>query len=85
GQGSISSLITFAATKGAAELNLSPDDVVTAVLMLQPRDFYKSMESEKIPGLWQDVYHLNHHRCWLYIKLQLLADGRAVVVQFKEK
>ena len=52
---------------------------------MTPASFYKSMESEACPGLWQDVYHLVYRRTWLYIKLQMGADGRAVVVQYKQK
>jgi hypothetical protein len=43
------------------------------------------MESVERPGLWQDVYHLEYQGTWLYIKLQALRDGRAVVVQFKKR
>ena len=55
------------------------------MLLLGPEHFYKSMEADKCPGLWQDVYHLSYKGTWLYIKLQKLPDGRAVVVQFKQR
>jgi motility quorum-sensing regulator / GCU-specific mRNA interferase toxin len=85
GQGPISSVITQAARDGAFSARMTEDDLVDAVLTLTSADFYKSMESVERPGLWQDVYHLDSHGTWLYIKLQLLRDGRAVVVQFKKK
>jgi hypothetical protein len=85
GQGPISSWITPVAREGAARLRLDQSALVDVVLALTEQHFYKSMEAEKVPGLWQDVYHLEHRGIWLYIKLQLSRDGQAVVVQFKRK
>jgi motility quorum-sensing regulator/GCU-specific mRNA interferase toxin len=85
GQGEISSSITKVAEEGAAEFRWSRDDIVEAVLELEIQHFYKSMESEKIPGLWQDVYHLEFRGVGLYIKLQMGTSGRAFVVQFKKR
>ena len=85
GQGPISSVITMAARDGASAACMTLDQLVDAVLMLESVDFYKSIEAVDRPGLWQDVYHLEYGGTWLYIKLQMLPDGRAVVVQFKEK
>jgi motility quorum-sensing regulator/GCU-specific mRNA interferase toxin len=85
GQGPISSSITNAAEEGASELGWSRSDIVEAVLELTSQHFYKSMESERLPGLWQDVYHLRYRGIWLYIKLQLALTGRAFVVQFKKR
>lgn len=85
GQGPISSSITKAAEQGARDLGWDKDDIVDAVLELTTQHFYKSMESERMPGLWQDVYHLEFRSKRLYIKLQLGFDGRAGVVQFKER
>ena len=85
GQGPISSWFTGTAKNGANLLGLGEEGIVEAVLSLTPADFYKSMESELLPGLWQDVYHLEYRRSWLYIKLQMSVDGRATVVQFKAR
>jgi hypothetical protein len=85
GQGEISSSITKAAELGAAELGCGLGDIVEAVLELTTQHFYKAMESERMPGLWQDVYHLRFRGTWLYIKLQLSLEGRAFVVQFKKR
>jgi motility quorum-sensing regulator/GCU-specific mRNA interferase toxin len=73
------------ADEGASKLGWSRSDIVEAVLELTRQDFYKSMESERLPGLWQDVYHLEFRGVWLYIKLQLATTGRAFVVQFKRR
>ena len=85
GQGPISSSITNVADVGASELGWSRSDILEAVLELTSQDFYKSMESERLPGLWQDVDHLEFRGVWLYIKLQLALSGRAFVVQFKRR
>lgn len=85
GQGPISSVITTAAREGASVARMTEDELVDAVLTLESANFYKTMASTDRPDLWQDVYHLDYCGTWLYIKLQLLRDGRAVVVQFKKK
>ncbi|HEX2210289.1 MAG TPA: type II toxin-antitoxin system MqsR family toxin [Longimicrobium sp.] len=85
GQGPMSFAITRTAEEGAAKLNWDRSDIVEAVLELTAQHFYKSMESERMPGLWQDVYHLECRGIWLYIKLQLGTHGRAIVVQFKQR
>lgn len=81
----MSSRISAAAVTGATLLNLQESDIITAVLELGPGNFYKSMESEQCPGLWQDVYHLRYRCSNVYIKLQLDFSGAAVVIQFKER
>jgi motility quorum-sensing regulator/GCU-specific mRNA interferase toxin len=85
GQGELSCMITTAARVGARECGLDVDEVVEAVLDLSTTDFYKSMEAEKRPALWQDVYHSSFRGVNLYIKLQLGSAGDAVVVQFKRR
>jgi hypothetical protein len=85
GQGELSRAISASALLGAEALRFSREEIVEAVLSLGPGDFYKSMESERFPGLWQDVYHLWFEGVPLYIKLQVDAKGRAVVIQFKRK
>lgn len=85
GQGELSRVISESAVRGAEALRLSREEIVEAVLSLGPGDFYKSMGSERFPGLWQDVYHLRFKGIDLYIKLQVDAKGRGVVIQFKRK
>jgi motility quorum-sensing regulator/GCU-specific mRNA interferase toxin len=85
GQGPISRVVTAAAAEGARTLGLGLQDIDAAVLELTPACFYKSMESERVPGLWQDVYHLSYKGAVLYLKLQIDSFGRGVVIQCKEK
>lgn len=76
---------TLEAHANAALLGFDDGDIVDTVLELRPRDFYKSMESERHPGLWQDVYRASRRGIRLYVKLQLGFDGCAVVIQFKRR
>ncbi len=85
GQGELSRTITKAATQGAVLLGFDRDAIIEAILLLKPENFYKTMESELLPGLWQDVYHLEFREEQLYIKLQLGDGGRAFVIQFKQR
>jgi len=86
GQGPLSRLITSAARRGARECGFTATGIIVdAVLALSPANFYKTMEAERCPGLWQDVYHSAFHGVELYIKLQISTEGIGVVVQFKER
>jgi len=42
------------------------------------------MESEKRPGLWQDVYRPRFAGFALYVKVQLAPATGAVVISFKK-
>ena len=75
-------LITYAALQGASKLGLGPDDLVTCVLEITERDFYKSMPSKQRPGTFQDVYRPTHDGLDLYVKLQLDRHN-TVVISFK--
>jgi len=89
GQGPISRFISNTAREGAAGLDLSETVIVEAILLLSPSNFYKTMESERTPGLWQDVYHLTYRDgdvyFNLYIKVQIDHHGRAAVISFKKR
>lgn len=84
-RGEVSRWVTEGAREGAGRLGWGVPEIVAAVLELGPANFYKTMEAERCPGLWQDVYHLLYRGTELYIKLQLSRSGRAVIVQFKRK
>jgi motility quorum-sensing regulator / GCU-specific mRNA interferase toxin len=82
---STSRSVTLTATKGATSLGLETEDVWKVVQSLTLHDFYKAMESEKVPGLWQDVYKVRYGDQRLYVKVQLLRNDSIVhVVSFKE-
>lgn len=54
------------------------------MLALKPADFYKTMESEKRPGTFQDVYHPAYSAQQVYVKVQI-HEAIAWVIQFKER
>ncbi len=84
-------IITGSSRKGAVELGYADDhDIARRVQDLKTEEFDKSMEADKFPGLWQDVYfttddHYNPIPTLIYIKLQKSADDRGVVISFKKK
>jgi motility quorum-sensing regulator/GCU-specific mRNA interferase toxin len=75
--------ITVSARRGAAALGLTEADIVSCVLSLSAAEFYKTMEAEAVPGLWQDVYRPLYHQTALYVKLQIERGGDAIVISFK--
>ena len=74
--------VTLVAADGARQLCLDEKDICDCVTGLEGGDFIKTMEADKRPGLWHDVYKVHYHGFPLYIKLQLLGDV-AWVISFK--
>jgi len=60
-------------------------DMVNRIQILNVNEIYKTMESNKCPGLWQDVYRTSDGAIDLYIKIQISQDGKGVIIQFKER
>jgi hypothetical protein len=78
------SYILETASKTAALLGYLEDGIMECVLEhLSETHFYKTMPSDKVPGVMQDVYKMTHQGNRLYIKLQINKGGNAVVVSFK--
>jgi motility quorum-sensing regulator / GCU-specific mRNA interferase toxin len=50
--------ITGVALRGAAELGMTRDDILSIIQTIQPSQFYKSMTSYADQAVWQDVYHV---------------------------
>jgi motility quorum-sensing regulator/GCU-specific mRNA interferase toxin len=70
----------------ALKMGFSSQDIEEVILNLTPSDFYKTMPSEKKPGLWQDVYRPRHFGMTLYVKIQIINSNTcAVLISFKEK
>lgn len=78
----LSRVITGAAVNGAGALGLDEEAIVDCVLSLDAACFFKTMSSEKRPGLWQDVYRPTFEGFALYVKVQLVGEhpGETVVV-----
>lgn len=79
-------IITKASNKNAALLGyMTVEEICLVVDGLTQGHFYKSMTSEQIAGLWQDVYRTSDGTNGIYIKLQMSVDGKkAVLIQFKK-
>ena len=77
--------VTLTAVEGAASLGLDDGDIRDCVTkQMNETHFYKTMPAERAPGLWQDVYKIRYAGHRLYIKVQVNAAGRAVIVSFKQ-
>lgn len=77
-------ILTVSAMDTALERGFDEEDVYDCIVNhLDETHFYKTMESEKKPGLKQDVYYITYRKEALYVKLQV--NVRAVVVSFKKK
>jgi len=77
--------LTDSAREGAALLYLDPSDIAACVLELDDADFWKTMESEKRPGFFQDVYRPRYLGYRIYVKVQIYGyPNKAVVISFKK-
>jgi motility quorum-sensing regulator / GCU-specific mRNA interferase toxin len=80
--------LTASAMQGALAVGFDDQMILDVVMKeLGSGDFYKTMESEQQPGLWQDVYKLTSAGVRLYVRLQIqtrAATDLAVVISFKE-
>lgn len=85
--------ITFAASDGAAALDLTNDDIREVLRDLRGANvrFHKSIASDDRPGSTFDVYHVSYRRRHIYLKFtigtrrQPPRDRCIVVTSFKEK
>ncbi len=78
--------VTDGARRGAIELGLDESDIVECVAGLVPGHFYKTMESQRNAGTWQDVYRPSLSGIPLYVKVQIVGTDPTdltVVISFK--
>jgi hypothetical protein len=84
-------LITnVAAQSGKSDFGFDQYEILKHIKALKASEFYKTMPSEKISGLWQDVYRqsltINGTTAFAYVKLQVnefLGGQKAVVISYK--
>jgi hypothetical protein len=76
--------ITTSAISDAQKMEMDKSDIVMCATNLKHTCFSHSMESEKLPGTFQDVYRVVHKEKEIYLKLQIL-DGTVVVGVPNEK
>ena len=73
---------TFSALVGGAALGFDFQGIVTVILALTPKDFYKSMTTHADHRVWQDVYRPTTPAGEVYLKLTVVED--VLIVSFKE-
>ena len=84
-------VITHRASDEARQtLGFSEPQIKACIAQLTvAKDFYKPMPAKhpkaKAKGLWQDVYRTDYDGTKVYLKLQLTAEGVAVLVNCKRK
>jgi motility quorum-sensing regulator / GCU-specific mRNA interferase toxin len=74
--------IAMSALAGADALRLDAKDIVSIVMELTLKDFYKSMTSHNNHREWQDVYRPITHVGAVYLKL--IVANEVLVLSFKE-
>ena len=78
--------ITGTAKRTADEIGFNEEDIIHVIQhCLREWDFYKTMASEKMPGLMQDVYKTEYDGLRLYIKMQFGFGNNVVVISFKRE
>lgn len=67
---------------GADMMGFDFDAIVGVVIELTPKDFYKSMTTNRDHKIWQDVYRPTTTAGEVYLKLTVIDD--LLIVWFKE-
>lgn len=80
-----------AADSARADFNFDETQILEVVNALSAQDFYKTMEAEKKPELYQDVYKpilvIGRNKIRAYVKVQIVTIRKgehAVVISFKK-
>jgi motility quorum-sensing regulator/GCU-specific mRNA interferase toxin len=74
--------ITMSALAGADALGLDAKEIVSIVMALTLKDFYKSMTSHNNHREWQDIYRPITHVGEVHVKLIVVND--VLILYFKE-
>ena len=73
---------TMSALAGAAALGFDFDGMISVLIVLSQKDFYKSMTTHADHKVWQDVYRPTTQAGEVYLKLTVVND--LLIVSFKE-
>jgi motility quorum-sensing regulator/GCU-specific mRNA interferase toxin len=76
---------TGAARIGANEIGFGEADVKATIAKMAPAMFYKTMASERNPGLMQDVYRVPSRAGLLYVKFTDDGIAEFMLLSFKRK
>ena len=77
--------ITGSALRDAAALGYGSEEIIQTIQSIEAAHFYKSMPSEKTPGLWQDVYRVPDGDIELYVKFTSDTVTEFKLLSFKER
>jgi motility quorum-sensing regulator/GCU-specific mRNA interferase toxin len=77
--------VTGTALRNAFALGYGRQEIVDVIQTIKPGHFYKTMPSEKNPGLMQDVYRVPDGDLELYVKFTSDVVTEFKLLSFKEK
>ena len=77
--------ITGSALRDAAALGYGREEIVEVIQSMETDHFYKTMPSEKVPGLMQDVYRVPDGGMELYVKFTSDTVTEFKLLSFKER
>ena len=73
---------TISALAGGTALGFDFDGIISVIMSLTQKDFYKSMTTHADHKVWQDVYRPNTQAGVVYLKLTVV--DYLLIVSFKE-
>jgi motility quorum-sensing regulator / GCU-specific mRNA interferase toxin len=77
--------ITGSALRDAAAIGYGSEEIIEVIQTIEAGHFYKTMASEKVPGLWQDVYRVPDAGLELYVKFTSDTVTEFKLLSFKER
>src|ERR1051326_1908542 len=77
--------VTGRALRDAFALGYGRQEIVEVIQAIKPGHFYKTMPSEKNPGLMQDVYRVSDGDLELYVKFTSDVVTEFKLLSFKER
>ena len=72
----------MSALAGAAAMGIDYVGIITVIMALTQKDFYKSMATHSDHKVWQDVYRPTTQAGEVYLKLTVVVD--VLIVSFME-
>ena len=73
---------TMSALAGGAAMGFDYVGIISVIMALSQKDFYKSMTTHSDHKVWQDVYRPTTQAGEVYLKLTVVDD--VLIVSFKE-
>jgi motility quorum-sensing regulator / GCU-specific mRNA interferase toxin len=77
--------ITLSALRGARDLGIEKEGMISILQSMERSHFYKSMTSFSDHRVWQDVYHVPWDQETIYVKFTAGRVTEFCLLSFKEK